>query len=72
MTPFGPLLLSKVLGLSETQESSLGLDFHDAGQAGLPLLDLADLRAVVPYLNSHLRRRDPSRPSPRTAPSRRS
>jgi hypothetical protein len=25
---FGPLLLAKVLGLSETQESTLGLIFH--------------------------------------------
>src|SRR6478735_6993034 len=38
MTSFGPLLLSKVLGLNETQESSLGLIFHYADQAGLPLL----------------------------------
>jgi DNA helicase HerA-like ATPase len=52
MTSFGPLLLSKVLGLNETQESSLGLIFHYADQAGLPLLDLADLRAVVHYLDS--------------------
>ncbi|GAA2057814.1 helicase HerA-like domain-containing protein [Leifsonia soli] len=49
---FGPLLLSKVLGLNETQESSLGLVFHYAEQAGLPLLDLADLRAVLTYLAS--------------------
>ena len=52
MTSFGPILLSKVLGLNETQESSLGLVFHYADQAGLPLLDLADLRAVVHYLTS--------------------
>ena len=31
---------------------SLGLVFHYADQAGLPLLDLADLRAVVQYLTS--------------------
>ncbi|MDN4599453.1 helicase HerA-like domain-containing protein [Leifsonia virtsii] len=49
---FGPLLLSKVLGLNATQESSLGLVFHYAEQAGLPLLDLADLRAVLTYLTS--------------------
>ncbi|HEX2550989.1 MAG TPA: helicase HerA-like domain-containing protein, partial [Nocardioidaceae bacterium] len=52
MTSFGPLLLSKVLGLNETQESSLGLVFHYADQAGLPLLDLKDLRAVVSWLVS--------------------
>src|SRR5215207_1259894 len=52
MTAFGPVLLSKVLGLNETQESSLGLVFHYADLKGLPLLDLADLRAVVSWLTS--------------------
>ncbi|MGK9147433.1 DUF853 domain-containing protein [Plantibacter flavus] len=49
---FGPLLLSKVLGLNDTQESSLGLVFHYADKAGLPLLDLSDLRAVLSFLAS--------------------
>src|SRR5689334_13367612 len=49
MTAFGPTLLSKVLGLNETQESSLGLIFHYADSAGLPLLDLSDLREVIKY-----------------------
>ena len=44
---FGPLLLSKVLGLNETQESSLGLVFHYADANGLALVDLSDLRAVL-------------------------
>ncbi|MDO9496585.1 MAG: DUF853 family protein, partial [Nocardioides sp.] len=52
MSAFGPTLLSKVLGLNDTQESSLGLVFHYADRAGLPLLDLADLRAVVGHLTS--------------------
>ena len=52
MTSFGPVLLSKVLGLNETQESSLGLVFHFADKAGLPLLDLKDLRAVISHLVS--------------------
>ena len=52
MSAFGPVLLSKVLGLNDTQESSLGLIFHYADKAGLPLLDLADLRAVVGFLTS--------------------
>src|SRR6478735_2756163 len=49
---FGPLLLSKVLGLNATQESSLGLVFHYADGAGLPLTDLDDLRAVLMHLIS--------------------
>ncbi len=52
MSAFGPVLLSKVLGLNDTQESSLGLVFHYADKQGLPLLDLADLRAVVGHLTS--------------------
>jgi DNA helicase HerA-like ATPase len=52
MTSFGPTLLSKVLGLNEVQESSLGLVFHFADKAGLPMLDLKDLRAVVQFLTS--------------------
>jgi DNA helicase HerA-like ATPase len=52
MSAFGPTLLSKVLGLNDTQESSLGLVFHYADQAGLPLLDLSDLREVVKFLTS--------------------
>jgi uncharacterized protein len=52
ITSFGPILLAKVLGLNDVQESSLGLVFHFADQAGLPLLDLKDLRAVVQFLTS--------------------
>jgi DNA helicase HerA-like ATPase len=52
MSSFGPTLLAKVLGLNDTQESSLGLVFHYADEAGLPLLDLSDLRAVVAFLTS--------------------
>ncbi|ACY21266.1 protein of unknown function DUF853 NPT hydrolase putative [Gordonia bronchialis DSM 43247] len=52
ITSFGPILLSKVLGLNDTQESTLGLIFHWADQKGLPLLDLKDLRSVIAHLTS--------------------
>jgi len=52
MSGFGPILLSKVLGLNDTQESSLGLIFHYADTNGLALLDLKDLRSVVQHLLS--------------------
>jgi DNA helicase HerA-like ATPase len=52
ITSFGPVLLAKVLDLNETQTSSLSLVFHFADQAGLALLDLKDLRAVIQYLIS--------------------
>ena len=49
---FGPILLSKVLDLNDTQESTLGLIFHWADERTLPLLDLKDLRAVIMHLTS--------------------
>ncbi|MCR6713053.1 MAG: DUF853 domain-containing protein [Demequina sp.] len=52
VTDFGPLLLSKVLGLNDTQESSLSLIFHWADTNKLALLDLKDLRSVIAYLTS--------------------
>ena len=52
VTDFGPLLLSKVLGLNDTQESSLGLIFHWADTQGLALLDLKDLQSAITYLTS--------------------
>lgn len=52
VTSFGPILLSKVLGLSEVQSSSLRLIFHYADKAGLPILDIKDLRSVIAHLVS--------------------
>ncbi len=52
ISAFGPILLSKVLDLTQTQESSLGLIFHYADQQGLPLLDLKDLRSLIAFLTN--------------------
>jgi len=52
VTSFGPLLLSKVLGLNETQESSLALVFHYADRNNLLLLDLKDLAELLKFLTS--------------------
>ena len=52
VSDFGPQLLAKILDANETQESSLGLVFHYADTKGLPLLDLADLRALLTFLDS--------------------
>lgn len=52
VSSFGPLMLARVLGLNKTQESSLGLVFHYADTAGLPLVDLGDLRSLLSYLVS--------------------
>ncbi|GGZ90916.1 ATPase [Streptomyces subrutilus] len=52
VTAFGPVLMSKVLRLNQTQEQSLGLIFHYADAKGLELVDLKDLRAVTAFLVS--------------------
>ncbi|MBT1001470.1 DUF853 domain-containing protein [Paenarthrobacter sp. DKR-5] len=52
ISSFGPILLSRILELNETQESSLQLIFHFADTKGLELYDLKDLRAVISYLTS--------------------
>ncbi|KXF49007.1 ATPase [Rhodococcus sp. SC4] len=59
ITAFGPILLAKVLGLNETQESTLGLIFHWADVQGLALLDLLDLRSVIAHLTSDEGKADP-------------
>lgn len=51
ISSFGPTLLAKVLGLNDTQESSLGLVFHYAKSVDLDLIDLDDLRAVLKFLS---------------------
>ncbi|MGC5616524.1 helicase HerA-like domain-containing protein [Georgenia sp. Z1491] len=52
VSDFGPLLLAKVLGLNDTQESALQLIVHWADTEGLALVDLGDLRSVVDHLTS--------------------
>ncbi len=49
---FGPLLLSKVLDLNETQTAVLSLVFAYCDDESLPLLDLADLRTTISFLAS--------------------
>ncbi|MCH1882210.1 helicase HerA-like domain-containing protein [Agrococcus sp. ARC_14] len=49
---FGPTLLAKVLGLNDTQESSLGIVYAYADAQQLPLVDLKDLRELLLWLTS--------------------
>jgi uncharacterized protein len=49
---FGPVLLSKVLGLNATQESTLGLIFHWAKDRNWRLVTTDDLRGAISYLTS--------------------
>ena len=54
---FGPVLLSKVLGLNATQESTLGLIFHWAKDKR-PLVTLNDLRRAISYLTTDAGKED--------------
>ena len=49
---FGPILLSKVLDLNETQQSVLALAFKYSDDKKLPLINLEDLRSLLNHLNS--------------------
>lgn len=49
----GPQLLSRLLGLNETQEGVLNIVFRVADERGLLLLDLKDLRSMLTYVASH-------------------
>jgi DNA helicase HerA-like ATPase len=51
VSSFGPLLLSKVLGLNDTQSGVLMMVFKFCDDQHLPLLDFADLRAVLQHLS---------------------
>jgi len=51
VSEFGPLLLSRVLGLSEAQEGVMAVLFKYCDDEGLPLLDLEDLKTALHYLS---------------------
>ncbi|WP_181318209.1 helicase HerA-like domain-containing protein [Pseudogemmobacter blasticus] len=46
----GPLLLSRLLELSDPQEGVLNVAFRLADEEGLPLLDLKDLQALLTFV----------------------
>lgn len=53
ITEMGPLLLSRLLELSEVQEGVLNIAFRVADEQGLLLLDLKDLRAMLVFLGEN-------------------
>jgi uncharacterized protein len=53
VSDLGPLLLSRILDLNETQEGVLALVFKVADDNGLLLLDLKDLRAMLQYVGEN-------------------
>ncbi len=53
ISDMGPLLLSRLLDLNDTQEGILNIAFRFADDEGLLLLDLADLRTTIKYIGDH-------------------
>ncbi|MEX0589657.1 MAG: helicase HerA-like C-terminal domain-containing protein [Xanthobacteraceae bacterium] len=53
VSEMGPLLLSRLMGLNETQEGVLNIAFRVADEQGLLLLDLKDLRAIVGFIGEN-------------------
>ncbi|WP_374428739.1 helicase HerA-like C-terminal domain-containing protein [Ideonella dechloratans] len=53
ISDMGPLLLSRMLALNETQAGVLNLVFKIADDHGLALLDLKDLRAMLQYVGDN-------------------
>ena len=51
ISEMGPLLLSRLMGLTEAQEGALNIAFRIADEEGLLVLDLKDLRALLSELS---------------------
>ena len=85
VSEMGPLLLARMMELSEAQEGVLNIAFRVADEQGLALLDLKDLQAMLvwlgdnarevgPHLRQHragIARRDPARAARAREPGRR-
>ncbi|SPH17889.1 hypothetical protein DEA8626_01417 [Defluviimonas aquaemixtae] len=53
VTEMGPLLLARLMDLSEAQEGVLNIAFRLADEEGLPLLDLKDLQAMLVWIGQN-------------------
>jgi hypothetical protein len=52
VSEFGPILISKVLGLNDTQQGLVALMFKYADDRQLPLLDLKDFKMMLSYISN--------------------
>ena len=59
VSDMGPLLLSRMLALNETQGGVLNLVFKIADDHGLALLDMKDLRAMLQFVGANARATSP-------------
>ena len=50
VSEMGPLLLSRMMNLNDTQEGVLNIAFRVADENGLPIMDLKDLRAMLNFV----------------------
>ena len=55
VSEMGPLLLSRMLGLNDTQAGVLNILFRVADDEGMLLLDIKDLKAMLAYVGEHAR-----------------
>lgn len=53
ISEMGPLLLSRLLGLNETQSDILTIAFKIADDEGLLLFDTKDLKSLLQYISEH-------------------
>ncbi|HQQ49592.1 MAG TPA: DUF853 domain-containing protein [Spirochaetota bacterium] len=53
VTDMGPLLLSRILHLNETQTGTLNVIFKIADDNGLPILDIKDLRSMIQFVGDN-------------------
>jgi DNA helicase HerA-like ATPase len=52
ISEYGPMLLSKVLGINDNQSGVLTMIFKFCDDRNLPLLDLKDLKSVIKYVQN--------------------
>lgn len=53
LTEMGPLLLARLMEMTDAQEGVLNIAFKIADENGLALLDMKDLRALLAYMSEH-------------------
>jgi DNA helicase HerA-like ATPase len=53
VSQMGPQLLSRLLGLNETQDGVLNIVFRIADERGLLILDIKDLRSMLDYVSKN-------------------
>lgn len=53
LTEMGPLLLARLMEMTDAQEGVLNIAFKIADENGMALLDMKDLRALLAYMAEH-------------------